>query len=78
MRIKRSQYLPLLIFLDKGFKFQPDACNEPHDVLMMSISLKDILSIRSVDYRCITNGINKTSAVNLLQNGDLTEERGVL
>ena len=28
--------------LDKGFKFQPDVCNECHDVLLMSMSLSDI------------------------------------
>ena len=25
-------------FLDKEFKFQPDVCNECHDVLMMSMN----------------------------------------
>ena len=26
-RIKRVQYLTLLVFLHKGFTFQPDVCN---------------------------------------------------
>ena len=30
------------IFLDKGFKFQPDVCNGYHDVLLMSLNLNDI------------------------------------
>ena len=29
-------------FLDKGFKLQLDVCNGCHDVLMMSMGLKDI------------------------------------
>ena len=29
-------------FLDEGFTFQPDACNERHDVVMMSVNLNDI------------------------------------
>ena len=67
-------------FLDKGFKFQPDVCNGYHDVLMMSVNLNDIaiLNIRDVDYRCIINGIDKKETASLLQNANLTEERGVL
>ena len=42
-------------FLDKGFKFQPDVCNMCHNVLMMSMDLKDTasLNIHGADYRCI-------------------------
>ena len=60
-------------FLDKGFEFQLDVCNGRHDVLMMSTKLNDItiLNIEGVDYGCI---INKSEAINLLQNADLTEE----
>ena len=41
---------------------------------MISTNLKDIaiLNIGGVDYGCI---INKSEAVNLLQNADLTEEK---
>ena len=40
---------------DKSFKFQPNACNRYHHVLMMSINLSDIaiLNIHSADYHCI-------------------------
>ena len=65
--------------LNKGFKFQPDACSGFHDALMKSIILKDIaiLNIRGVAYRYIINGISKSDAVNFLQNADLTEQKGV-
>ena len=47
---------------------------------MMSINLNDygILNIQNVDYCCNINGISKSNNVNILQNVDLTEERGVL
>ena len=37
-----------------------------------------ILNIRCVNYCCIINKISKSDAVNVLQNADLTEKRGVL
>ena len=57
-------------FLDKGFKFPLDVCNGCHDVLMMSMSLRDIavLNINGADYRCVINRISKSEARNLLQN----------
>ena len=66
--------------LDKGFKFEPYVCNGCHDVLKMSVSLKDIaiFYINCVDYCCIINGISKSDAVNLPQNDDLTKGRRVL
>ena len=58
---KTSLFVIIGIFLDKGFKIQPDIYNGCHDVLMMSMNLKDtaILNIRGVDYRCINNRISK-------------------
>ena len=35
------------------------------------------LNICGVNHCCIINGISKNDAVNLLQNSDLAEERGV-
>ena len=57
------------IFLDKGFKFQPDVCKGCHDVLIISMNLSDfaILNIKSADYCCIVSGISNSEAVNLLQ-----------
>ena len=33
---------------------------------------------KALNYCCIINGIGKSDAIYLLQNADLTEERGVL
>ena len=67
-------------FVDNGFKFEPYVCNGCHDMLMMSINLNDIatLRIKGADYCCIINGISKSDAINLLKNSDLTKKRGVL
>ena len=45
-------FLPVSLFLNKGFKSQPDICSRCHDALMMSINLNDVaaLSNRGVDY----------------------------
>ena len=47
---------------------------------MTSVNLNDIviLNTNDADYGFIINGIRKSDAVNLLQNTDLTEGRGVL
>ena len=68
------------VFLDKGFKFQPDVCNRCHDLLLISISLSDIaiLDIKSVDYCCIISEIRKIVVVNLIQNADFTEKNRTL
>ena len=77
---QKSDILRYLHFTDKRFKFQPNFCDGCHDVLMMSINLNDIAirNIRGVNYCRVINGISKSEAVNLLQNADLTEEKGVL
>ena len=54
-------------FLDEEFTFQPTACNDCHDVLMMFIDINSIviLSIHVVDFCCIIVGITKSEATNL-------------
>ena len=54
-------------FLDKGFKFQPNASKGCYDLLMMSMNLSNnaILNIKSAGYCCIINKISKSEAINL-------------
>ena len=68
------------LFLDKWLKFQPDVCNECHDILMMSLNFSNIaiLNIKGVDYRFNNSRISKTQAVSLLQKADLLEKIGSL
>ena len=67
-------------FLNYSFKFQPNACNRCHNLLMMSMSLRDIaiLKIKGSDYSCIISLISKNEAINLLQNADLAKKRQTL
>ena len=43
------------IFLNKGFKFQPNVCDRCHDLLMTSMNLRHIaiVNIKGSDCRCI-------------------------
>ena len=58
------------VFLSKGLKFQPYVCNRCHNLLKISMKLKDF------DYCCVIIGISKREAMKLLQNIDLTEQSG--
>ena len=62
--------------LNKGFKFQLNACNRCHDFLMMSINFSDIaiLNIKGSDYDRIISLISKNEVINLRQNADLTKK----
>ena len=67
-------------FLNYSFKFEPNVCNRCHDLLIMSVNLRDIaiLNITDSDYCCIISLISKNEAINLMQNADLTEKSRVL
>ena len=60
--------------LDKGFNSQSHVWNGCHDLLMLSMKISAIsnLNIKGADYCCITSGIRKCNAINLMQNIDLT------
>ena len=78
---KRSAvFFIICIFEDKGFKFQMNVCNGCHDLLMITVNIKDIVisKIQGVDYRFTINKINKIESLTLLQNADLTKISGTL
>ena len=60
-------------FLEKGFTFQPYACNGCHDILMMYGSLSNvaILNIDDADFCYI---IIKCEVIKVINNIDLTEK----
>ena len=76
---KKSDVCHYWYFLNFSFKFEPNACNRCHD-LIMSMNLSDItiLNIKGSDYRCIISLISKNEAINLLQNADLIEKSETL
>ena len=66
-------------FLDKGLKSQPDACNDCHDLLVLSVNLSNIAisKIQGADYCVIISGISKSEAANLPQ-ADLNKNSTIL
>ena len=48
-------------------EFQPDVCNRSHDLLMMSMNLRNIsiLNIKGSSYRCMISLISKDGTINL-------------
>ena len=63
-------------FLNYSLMFQPNVFNRCHDLLMMSMNLRDIaiLNIKCSDYGWIISFISKNEAINLMQNANLTEK----
>ena len=51
--------------LNKVFKFEANARNRCHELLIMSINLSNIaiLNIKGTDYRCIISRINNSEAI---------------
>ena len=48
------------------------------NIISMNLSNISIWNIKSTDYHFIISRINKSEAINLMQNTDLTEKRGAL
>ena len=46
-------------FFNHGFKFQDSACNDCHDLTMLSVNINNIaiIIVKNVDYRCIIHNI---------------------
>ena len=78
--LKECNIFHYWFFLNKSFKFQPNVYNRFHDLQMVSMNLSDIaiLNIKGSNYCCIISGINKSEAINLVQNIDLTKKSGTL
>ena len=71
-----NQKNAIFYFSNKGLKFQPCVCNRWHELSMMSMKLTDnVFSKLQCDYyRFIIIGINKSEAINFMENIELTEK----
>ena len=74
---QKSVIFAAIVFLDKGFKFQPHICNGCHDVLMMFMNLSTI-TVSKIYYHCIINKISKSEPVIFLQKADSNEKSETL
>ena len=66
-------------FFNPEFEFQDSVCNCCHDltILCLNISNIAIITVKNVDYCCIIHDINKSTAINLLENS-VPEDRGYI
>ena len=63
-----------LFLFNHGFEFQDFVCHDCHD-LSVNIGNITIITIKNVDYCCIIHNINKSEAINLLENSVLEDCR---
>ena len=67
-------------FLNFNFKFQLNVCNRCHGLLMKYLNFSDVAKVnaKGSHYRCIISLISEDEAINLMQNAELTEEKGTI
>ena len=72
-------YLPLLVFLDKNFNYEPYLCNGCHDLMQKTVSFNNaaVVSAKGNDYRIHFCFMSKDDAISLLNNSVL-DNKGVL
>ena len=58
-----------------GFKLQKSDCNGCHDLLKISPDINNIaiVTVKSVDYRCIIYRVSKPDVIHLLENSMLDD-----
>ena len=74
--------------LNQEFRFQTNACNRCHDLLMMSLNLSNVAiskiknaenyKIKNQTFRSIISGTEKRKVTKLLPKIDFTEKNGTL
>ena len=67
-KLKQCDICHYWYFLNYSFKFRRNVCNRCHDLLMISMNLRNIvvLNIKGFDYHCIISLISKNEAINVL------------
>ena len=68
------------ISLDKGFKYEPYLCNGCHELMQKDMNFNDaaIVSIKRNDYRIHFWYMSKDDAINIMNNFNLSEKKGIL
>ena len=72
--------MPLLVFLDKNFKYKPYLCNGCHDLMQKAVNFNDtaIVSIKRNNYSIHFWYMSKDDALNTINNSILNEKTGLL
>ena len=73
-------YLPLLVFKDIGFKYQPYLCNGCHDLMQKAMSFNNIaiVYVKENPYWINFWYMSKDDAINIMNGSILHDKRGVL
>ena len=68
--------MPLLIFLDKNFNYDPYLCNGCHDLMQKVMNFNDvaIVSIKGNEYRIHFWYMSKDHAINITKSSNLNEK----
>ena len=77
---QKSVILPLLVFSDKNFNYEPYLCNRCRDLMQKATSFKQfaIVSIKENDYRIHFWYMSKNDAIVLMTNSNLNDKNGIL
>ena len=72
--------MSLLVFLNKGLKFEPCVCNGCHDLMQKALNFSDvaIVFVKGSDYRIHFWYMRKYHAISIMKNFDLNEKSGLL
>ena len=68
--------MPLLVFLDKNFNYDPYLCNGCHDLMQKVMNFNDvaIVSIKGNEYRIHFWYMSKDHAINITKSSNLNEK----
>ena len=65
---------------DIGFKYEPYPCNGCHDLMQKAMSFNNvaIVNVKVNAYRIQLLHMSKDDAINIINNSNLTDKRGVI
>ena len=68
--------LPLLVFLDKDFRYEKYLCNGCHDLMKKAMNFNDvaIVSVKESDYRIHFWDMSKDNVMNIMKNSNLNKK----
>ena len=77
---KESDICHHCYYKDISFKYEPYLCNGCHDLMQKAMNFNDaaIVSVKGSNYRIHFGCISKGDAINIMNNSNLNDKRGVL
>ena len=74
------RHLSLLVFFRQNFKYEPNLCDDCHDLTQKAMNFNDValVSINSNDYRIYFWCMSKADEISIISNSELNEKIEVL